>query len=133
MPKFTVSAPITIGQTAYSALDMVRYVVDTDRRYNDSAEAARAGIRTVRAFEAGDSVDLQESDLRLLAEVVNRPQRGWGAFKGSQMVPQRDAQGGVRMAAQEVRALVPAREFLPLVDPIVDAAARLPPLGKPAA
>jgi hypothetical protein len=49
------------------------------------------------------------------------------------MVPQRDAQGGVRMAAQEVRALVPAREFLPLVDPIVDAAARLPPLGKPAA
>lgn len=133
MPKLTVSGPITIGNAAYSTLDMVRYVVDTDRRYNMSAEAARAGVRTVQAFEAGSTVELQDDDLRLLAEVVDKPARGWGAFRGRQDVPQPDGRGGVKVVPMESRVSVPAREFLPLIDPITQAAAKLPQLPKPAA
>lgn len=130
MAKFTVSAPITVGNSPYSTLDMVRHVVDTDRRYNATADAARAAIRTVRAFEAGSVVEIQDDDLRLLAAVLERPQRGWGSFQGVQDVPQQNAKGAVEFKPMKVRVNVPTRQFLPLIDPITEAAAKLP---KPAA
>lgn len=129
--KITVAGPITIGQNPYSTLDMVRYVVATDRRYNGSAEAARAGVRTEKAFEAGPVVELLDEDLRLLAAVVERPMRGWGSFQGTQDVPQRDEHGAVKIKQTTVRVNVPAREFLPLIDPISEAAAKLPPAPSP--
>ncbi len=128
--KFNVAPPITIGEKPYGTLDMVRHVIATDRRYNASAEAARAGVRTERAFEAGPVVELQDDDLRLLAAVLERPQQGWGSFRGQQSVPQRDESGAVSMKPALVRVNVPAREFLPLIDPIAEAAAKLPPTSK---
>ncbi len=127
MPKLTVSAPVTIGKTPYSTLDMVRHVVDTDRRFNLSAEAARAGVRVVRAFEAGESVELADADLRLLAEVLERPQRGWGSFRATREVSEQQPDGSQRTRSLPVPVNVPAREFLPLIDPIAAAAAKLPP------
>ncbi len=126
MPKLTVSAPVTIGKTPYSTLDMVRYVVDTDRRFNLSAEAARAGVRVVRAFEAGESVELADTDLRLLAEVLERPQRGWGVFRATREVAEPQPDGSVRVRQVHSPAGAPAREVLPLIDPIAAAAAKLP-------
>lgn len=124
--KLTVANPVTIGKTAYSTLDMVKYLVDTDRRYNLSAEAARAGVRTVHAFESGSTVELSDDDLRLLSEVIERPARGWGSFKATREVSEPQPDGSVRTRQMPAPVNVPAREFLPLIDPIALAAAKLP-------
>ncbi len=129
--KFKTAAPITIGKTSYSTLDMVRFVAKNERRYNATAEAARQARRTIAAFEASGDVDLGDEDLRQLAEVLEKPSCGWGQFTAERDVPQRAPDGGVLMGKMQQRIAVPTVEFLPLIDPIADAAAKLPLLVKP--
>lgn len=128
--KFKISPPVTIANLSYSTLDMVRYLVRNDRRYNRTAEDARAGKRTVAAFElSAEEVELSEADLRILADVVERPSTGsWGVFGSNRRIPRPMPDGSTQEVDVPTRTHVPAFEFLPLIDPIATAARSLPPL-----
>lgn len=124
--KLTDCPSIKIGEKPYTLVDMTRFVVRNDRRYNRDASSARQGARTIAALEAG--ADVAPEDVVALADVLERPSCGWGAFSAPRKVPQPD--GSSRELTARVH--VPALEFLPIVDFVQQAAASVAPLLKPA-
>lgn len=127
--KFKVSDPITIGKLTYSTAQMVAYVTKTDRVYASSASGARDGKRVAAAFEDALEVELADEDLRLLAARLDKPSAGWGEFWADREMPVRATNGAIEKQVMRSRVQIPAIEFLPLIDPITNAAAALPPLA----
>lgn len=108
--------PVDINGELYTLAQMVEHVTTKERRYNTSADAARQGKRTRDAFATGG--ELAADDLKMLAEVVERPSCGWGEFIVTQRFQKPD--GSVQELKQ--RAQAPTCLFLPLIDCIQGAA-----------
>lgn len=122
----TIPPPVTVfGNVSYSLAEMAAYIVETDHRYNRSAEGARSGVRLLAALaaERNGKVDVPDADLRLFAEAIEKPARGWGAHAVSGEV--QDPRTGVATQVKR-RAMAPTKAYLPLIDAVASAAAKLP-------
>lgn len=124
-----IPAPVTIFEKSYSVLDMARHITGKERRYNRTADDARAGVRLVAALEKAGTgaADIDELDLRKFAQVLEAPSCGWGAHEVS--VQWRDPRDG-KTQTQTRQAAASTSFYLPLIDPITAAVKALPPLAK---
>lgn len=125
--QLPIPTPITISVTGrpYSLLEMAAYIVTKEGRYNRTAEGARSGQRLLSALHAGGSLkaEVADDDLRLFAEVVEKPSCGWGAHDVEIRMP---SPTGERVMTRAVHA--PTGEYLPLIDAVSNAAKSLPAL-----
>jgi hypothetical protein len=125
--KLTIPAPVNVCGQSYGLLEMARFLTRKERRYNQTADAARSGARVVAALEAatGNSADVQESDLRLFSAVVEKPHCGWGVFQTKVEFHDPRTQ---EKRVMERPSTAPTVEFLPLIDSVANDARALPPL-----
>jgi hypothetical protein len=55
----------------------VRHFLDTDKRFSDSAKSLRAAVKIdllLSNLNEGDEISLEDSDVKLLSEVVENPE-----------------------------------------------------------
>lgn len=126
--KLTIPAPATIFDKPYSLLEMARFITSKDRRYNRTADEARSGARLVAAIAAAGTksqAEVDEADLRVFADAVERPSCGWGMHEVE--TEHRDPRTGeTRLLKRKGHASTV--DYLPLIDSVAADAKALPPL-----
>jgi len=102
-----VPSPVDVGNgLKFKFGDLVRYLVDTDDRFNKTMAGGRASMRLealIRA-EPGDTVSVHPGDWQLLSDAAEKPTAGYPELTG--LTPE----------GRSVRVPIPARKLLPLVD-----------------
>jgi hypothetical protein len=106
--------PIVIGDKpyTYSMPQLVKWLVDTCKAFNESGVGIRASVRIEQTFAVGDvapvSVTLSEEDWQRLRDAAETPDSGY---------PSLTARDGDKVLAQ-----IPlARQMLPFIDAIAEA------------
>lgn len=85
MKKITIPSTITImfenieaGKISFK--EFIRFLLDNDKRANDSGKNIRAALRIESAINKGnesEEIELEDNDFKLLASIVLEPECGY--------------------------------------------------------
>jgi hypothetical protein len=114
IPPVTVTDPasgepivVNGAPYTYAMPQLVKWLVDTCKSFNETGVGIRAGVRIERAFET-DPVTLSDEDWQRLRDAAETPDNGY---------PSLTARDGDKVLAQ-----IPlAKQMLPFIDAIAEA------------
>lgn len=114
----SISINLNVGGEPWSVGHSIRYIVDSNRQFNETALGIRAGVRILAAVQKAatdkERAVLEEGDYKLLFEAFEKPAVGYVPS-----LSQKNAEG-----LEVPLPPIPGRLFLPIIEAMSDEATK---------